>query len=70
MEKSIIKLTNVQIPERTWFYSMSRDKLRSIARKHGIRRGRNKIDTSYNLSRGVSEDGELFKRVFEVNLSA
>lgn len=70
MNNSKIKLTNIQIPERVWFYSQSRESLRNLARKHKIRRGRNKIDTSYNLSRGISEDGEMFKQIFSVNLKA
>lgn len=65
-----IKLTNIQIPSKTWFHSMSREDLRNLARKHKIRRGRDKHDTAFNLSRGISEDGELYKVMFDVEIEA
>ena len=64
-----ISLSNVQIPTSVWLYSMSREELRKIARENLVRRGRNKKDTAYNLSRGISEDGKMYSRVFEVKLS-
>ena len=64
-----VTLSNVQIPTSVWFYSMSRDKLRKIAKKNKVMRGRYKKDIAYNLSRGISEDGKLYSRIFEVKLS-
>lgn len=49
---------------------MSREDLRNLARKHKIRRGRDKHDTAFNLSRGMSEDGELYKVMFDVEIEA
>lgn len=45
----MIVIHNWMGPRKSTRYSMTREQLREIARKHGVKRGRNTADTVKNL---------------------
>ena len=62
------KIFNTDIPFNLWMTRFNRDQLRMIALLNGIKRGRDKEDTAWNLANGNSfaEDGTKVK--FEMHL--
>lgn len=63
------RIYNTDIPATLWAYRFNREELRCIAKSHGIKRGRDKEETAYNISRGVDHQyGQHFAVKFEVEL--
>lgn len=58
-------IKNIHTSEKFWDRNFTRDELRKIASHHGIRRGKNKQDTIYNLIWGRDSEGR-FTIVFYV----
>lgn len=52
-------LTNHDIPTEVWEKQFSRDELRKLATKHGIKRGRDKLDSAINIRRGTCQNGTI-----------
>jgi hypothetical protein len=52
-------LTNHDIPTELWQNQFSRDELRVIAKKHGIKVGRDKIDAAIYIKLGTCQNGTI-----------
>ena len=63
-----ITTTNHKIPTSTW-EKFTRDQLRSLARKHGIARGRDKKETAFYISYGYNTDNPKERITFDVELT-
>lgn len=59
-------ITNHDIKTDAWVNQFSRDDLRAIAARHGIKRGKDKLDTAFNIKNGIRLNGTI--ATFEVVL--